>query len=43
MEEYRMVRRISEWSSVGKRSRGHPRSRWWGEVLMDIRVLDVKT
>jgi hypothetical protein len=43
MEEYRTVRRIFEWSSVGKRSRGHPRSRWWDEVLKDIRLLDVKT
>jgi hypothetical protein len=27
MEEYRMVRRIFEWSPMGKRSRGRPRNR----------------
>ena len=42
MEEYRMARRIFEWSPMGKRSRGHPRNRWWDEVLRGIRVLDVK-
>jgi len=38
MWEYRIVRRIFEWSPVGKRSRGHPRNRWRD----DIRVLGVK-
>jgi hypothetical protein len=42
MEEYRMVRRIFAWSPMGKRSRGHPRNRWWDEVLKDIRVFYVK-
>jgi hypothetical protein len=42
MEQCRIVRRIFEWSSMGKRSRGHPGNRWWDEVLKDIRVLDVK-
>jgi hypothetical protein len=37
-----MVRRIFEWSPVGKRSRVHPRNRWRVEVLKDIRVLVVK-
>jgi len=27
MESYRMVKRISEYSPMGKRSRGHPRNR----------------
>jgi len=42
MEEYRMVRRIFEWSPMGKRSRGCPRNRWQDEVLKDIRVMGVK-
>jgi hypothetical protein len=42
MEEYRMVRRIFEWSLMGKRSRGRPRNRWQDEILKDIRVLGVK-
>ena len=37
-----MVRRISEWSPMGKRSSGHPRNRWRDEVLKNIRVLGVK-
>jgi hypothetical protein len=41
-EEYRMVRRIFEWSTMGKRSRGCPRNRWRDSVLNDIRVLAVK-
>jgi hypothetical protein len=36
MEGYTMVR-ISEWSPMGKRSRGHPRNRWMDEVLKDIK------
>jgi len=42
MEEYRIVRRISEWSPMGNRSKGHPRNRWQDEVLKDIGVLGVK-
>jgi hypothetical protein len=42
MEEYRMVRRIIEWSPMGKRTKGHPRNRRQDEVLKDIRVLGVK-
>ena len=42
MEEYRMVRRIFEWSPMGKRSKGYPRDRWQDEVLKDIGVLRVK-
>ena len=42
MEEYRIVRRIFEWSQMGKRSRGRPRNRWQDEVLKDIRLLGVK-
>jgi hypothetical protein len=42
MEQYRMVRGIFGCSPMGKRSRGHPRDRWWDEVLKDVRVLDAK-
>jgi hypothetical protein len=44
MEQYGIVRRIFEWCPMGKRSRRHPRNRWWDEVLKDIRIsiLDVK-
>jgi hypothetical protein len=37
-----MVRRISEWSPMVRRSRGGPRNRWQYEILKDIRVLGVK-
>ena len=37
-----MVRRIFEWSPMGRRSKGHPRNRWQDEVLKDIGVLGVK-
>jgi hypothetical protein len=37
MEGYGMVRRLPEWSPMGKRSRGHPRSRRKDEVLKDIK------
>jgi hypothetical protein len=37
-----MVRRISEWSSMVRRSRVGPRNRWQDEVLKDIRVLGMK-
>jgi len=42
MEEYRMVRRVVEWSPMGKKSRGRPRNRRRDEVLKDIRVFSVK-
>jgi hypothetical protein len=42
MEECRMVRRIFEWSPMGKRSRGHPKNRSWDDVLKDMRIVDVK-
>jgi hypothetical protein len=42
MDEYRMVRRIFESSTMGNRSRGRPRNRWQDEVLKDIRVLCVQ-
>lgn len=37
-----MVRRVVEWSPMGKKSRGRPRNRWQDEVLKDIRVVGVK-
>jgi hypothetical protein len=42
VEQYRIVRRIFKWCPMGKRSRGHPRNRWWDELLNDISILDVK-
>jgi len=42
IKEYRMVRRIFEWSPMGKRSKGHPKNRWQDKILKDIAVLGVK-
>jgi len=42
MVEYRMVRRIFEWSPKGNKSRGRPRNGRQDEVLKDIRVIGVK-
>jgi hypothetical protein len=42
MEEYITVGRIFEWSSMGKRSRGHQRNRWQDEDMKDSKVLGVK-
>ena len=42
MDEYTMVRRVVEWSPMGKKSREHPRRRWRDEVLKDVREMSLK-
>ena len=37
MEVYRMIRRIFEWRTLGKRSRGRPRNRWRDDVLKKVK------
>jgi hypothetical protein len=42
MEDYRMVKKLTNWKPFGKRPAGRPKNRWINGILKDIEVLKVK-
>jgi hypothetical protein len=41
-EKTKTVRKITEWNPIAMRTKRHPKNRWKGEVLNDLKELKVK-
>jgi hypothetical protein len=42
MEDDRMVKKLTNWKSFGKRPAGRPKNRWIDGILKDMEVLKVE-
>jgi hypothetical protein len=42
MEDGRMVKKLTNWKTLGKRPAGRPKNRWIEGILKDMEVLKMK-
>jgi hypothetical protein len=42
MDDMKLVKRITEWDSIGIRTKGQPQNRWRDEAINDIKKLKLR-
>ena len=42
MEYIKLVKKITDWNSIGIRTRGRPNNRWSDEVICDLKKVELR-